>query len=128
MCSLLLKPHPEQDHQPRGWTAPISRFFNGFNYYFDKLSHAYGRFTARAVRIVVIMLCIYGGVLALGGFEFRRTPIGFIPQVDQGYLIVVGQLPGGASISRTDEVMRRAADIVLQVPGVAHVVNVVGFS
>jgi len=128
MCSLMLKPHPEKDHAPTGWTAPITRFFNGFNHYFDKLSHAYGRFTARTVRMVVIMLCVYGGVIGLGMLEFRRTPIGFIPQVDQGYLIVVGQLPGGASISRTDEVMRRAADIVLEVPGVAHVVNVVGFS
>ena len=128
MCALLLKPHPEKGEEPKGLAAPIKRFFNGFNYYFDKLSHGYGRFTARAVRMVVIMLCIYGGVLALGGFEFRRTPIGFIPQVDQGYLIVASQLPGGASISRTDEVMRRAADIVLNIPGVEHVVNVVGFS
>jgi hydrophobe/amphiphile efflux-1 (HAE1) family protein len=128
MCAILLKPHPDKDHVPQGWTAPISRFFNGFNYYFDKLSHAYGRFTARTVRMVVIMLCVYGGVIGLGMLEFKRTPIGFIPQVDQGYLIVVGQLPGGAAIARTDEVMRRAAEIALAIPGVAHVVNVVGFS
>jgi hydrophobe/amphiphile efflux-1 (HAE1) family protein len=133
MCALLLKPHAEKGEEPkRGILAtvtwPVKRFFGGFNYYFDKMSHAYGRFTARAVRMVVIMLCVYGGVLALGGFEFRRTPVGFIPQVDQGYLIVASQLPSGASISRTDEVMRRAADIVLNIPGVEHVVNVVGFS
>jgi hydrophobe/amphiphile efflux-1 (HAE1) family protein len=128
MCSLLLKPHPEKGEEPKGLAAPVKRFFNGFNYYFDKMSHGYGRFTAKAVRMVVIMLCVYGGILALGGFEFRRTPVGFIPQVDQGYLIVASQLPGGASISRTDEVMRRAADIVLNIPGVEHVVNVVGFS
>jgi hydrophobe/amphiphile efflux-1 (HAE1) family protein len=54
--------------------------------------------------------------------------VGFIPQVDLGYLIVVAQLPPGASIARTDVVMRRATDIALQVPGVAHGVNIVGFS
>ncbi|HWK01432.1 MAG TPA: multidrug efflux RND transporter permease subunit [Xanthobacteraceae bacterium] len=128
MCALVLKPHTEKEEEPKGLMAPVKRFFNGFNYYFDKMSHAYGRFTAKAVRMVVIMLCVYGGVLALGGFEFRRTPVGFIPQMDQGYLIVVSQLPGGAAISRTDDVMRRAADIVLNIPGVEHVVNVVGFS
>jgi hydrophobe/amphiphile efflux-1 (HAE1) family protein len=128
MCALVLKPHAEKEEEPKGLMAPVKRFFNGFNYYFDKMSHAYGRFTAKAVRMVVIMLCVYGGVLALGGFEFRRTPVGFIPQMDQGYLIVVSQLPGGAAISRTDDVMRRAADIVLNIPGVEHVVNVVGFS
>jgi hydrophobe/amphiphile efflux-1 (HAE1) family protein len=128
MCALLLKPHPDKDHTPEGWTAPITRFFNGFNHYFDKLSHAYGRFTARTVRMVVIMLCVYGGVIGLGMLEFKRTPIGFIPQVDQGYLIVVAQLPGGAAIARTDDVMRRAANIALEIPGVAHVVNIAGFS
>ncbi len=128
MCSLMLKPHPDKDHVPEGWTAPITRFFNGFNHYFDRLSHAYGRFTARTVRMVIIMLCVYGGVIGLGMLEFKRTPIGFIPQVDQGYLIVVGQLPGGAAIARTDEVMRRAANIALEIPGVAHVVNIAGFS
>jgi hydrophobe/amphiphile efflux-1 (HAE1) family protein len=128
MCALMLKPHPDHDYVPQGWTAPIARFFNGFNHYFDRLSHAYGRFTARAVRMVVMMLVVYGGVIGIGMLEFYRTPVGFIPQVDQGYLITVGQLPGGASISRTDEVMRRAADIALNIPGIEHVVNVVGFS
>jgi hydrophobe/amphiphile efflux-1 (HAE1) family protein len=128
MCALVLKPHADKDEEPKGLAAPIKRFFGGFNYYFDKMSHGYGRFTAKAVRMVTIMLCVYGGVLALGGFEFRRTPVGFIPQMDQGYLIVVSQLPGGAAIARTDDVMRRAADIVLGIPGVEHVVNVVGFS
>jgi hydrophobe/amphiphile efflux-1 (HAE1) family protein len=67
-------------------------------------------------------------VIGLGMVEFYRTPVGFIPQVDQGYLIVVGQLPPGSAISRTDEVMRRAADIALKVPGIEHTVTVVGFS
>jgi hydrophobe/amphiphile efflux-1 (HAE1) family protein len=74
------------------------------------------------------MLIIYGGILAFGLNEFRRTPQGFIPALDQGYLIIVTQLPPGASLARTDEVARRAVDIALKVPGVAHAVNIVGFS
>jgi hydrophobe/amphiphile efflux-1 (HAE1) family protein len=71
---------------------------------------------------------IYLVVIGFGLNIFRQTPVGFIPQVDGGYLIVVVQLPPGASLSRTDEVQQRALDIALQVPGVEHGVNVIGFS
>jgi hydrophobe/amphiphile efflux-1 (HAE1) family protein len=67
-------------------------------------------------------------VIGLGLNTFRQTPLGFIPQVDRGYIIVVVQLPPGASLARTDEVQQRALDIAFGVPGVAHAVNVVGFS
>ena len=50
--------------------------------------------------------------------QFRQTPVGFIPQVDAGYMIVVVQLPPGASLARTDAVQQRALDIALDVPGV----------
>src|SRR5262245_58716139 len=74
------------------------------------------------------MLVLYAGVIGFGLNEFRKTPIGFIPQLDRGFLIVAVQLPPGASLSRTDEVIRRANEITLQTPGVAHTVNIVGFS
>ena len=76
----------------------------------------------------VLMLVVYGGVIAFGLNEFRKTPIGFIPQLDRGYLIIITQLPPAASLARTDDVNRRAVDIALKVPGVAHAVNIVGFS
>src|SRR6202043_2327358 len=71
---------------------------------------------------------VYAGILAFGLNEFRRTPQGFIPQLDRGYLIIVTQLPAGAALARTDEVNRRAVEIALKVPGIAHAVNIVGFS
>jgi hydrophobe/amphiphile efflux-1 (HAE1) family protein len=127
MCALLLKPH--SNHQKdKWWEVPIHGFFRGFNWGFDKLSSAYGWFVARIVRFIAIMLVIYVGVLVFGMNEFRKTPVGFIPQLDVGYLIVVTQLPGGAALARTDEVNRRAAAEALTVPGVAHAVNIVGFS
>ena len=53
-----------------------------------------------------LMLVVYAGILAFGLNEFRKTPLGFIPQLDRGYLIVVAQLPPGASLARTDAVLR----------------------
>src|SRR5262249_37345034 len=103
-------------------------FFRIFNYGFERLGAGYGWLAARTVRVAAIMLLLYVGVLAYGLNEFRKTPIGFIPQVARGYLIVVMQLPPRASRSSTDEVQQRAVDIALKTPGVAHAVNIVGFS
>ena len=126
MCALLLKSH---EHRGPHWLMrPLNGFFSAFNWTFDGLSSGYGWLTARLVRISLLMLALYGGVIAFGLNEFRRTPVGFIPQIDLGYLITVVQLPGGASLPRTDEVNRRVGELALQVPGVAHVVNIVGFS
>ena len=99
-----------------------------FNRGFDMLTHGYGWLTAKLVRIAVLMLVVYAGVIAFGLNEFRKTPIGFIPQLDRGYLIIVAQLPPAASLARTDEVNRKAVEIALSVPGIAHAVNIVGFS
>src|SRR5262249_27820649 len=126
LCALLLKPH---DHRPpRLWERPIRLFFRGFNRAFDGLAGGYNWLVARVVRFAVLMLLVYAGVLAFGLNEFRRDPVGFIPQVDRGYLIIAAQLPPGAALARTDDVMRRIAGIALKTPGVRHGVNVVGFS
>ena len=67
-------------------------------------------------------------MISFGLNEFRKTPVGFIPQQDAGYLITVTQLPPAASLARTDAVNRRVVELALDVPGVAHAVNIVGFS
>jgi hydrophobe/amphiphile efflux-1 (HAE1) family protein len=127
LCALLLKPHSEQ-HSKSKLMWPVRTFFRIFNWGFEKLSAGYSWFVGRVVRIAVVMLLIYGGVIAFGMNEFRKTPIGFIPQLDAGYLITVTQLPPAASIDRTDAVNRRAVELALDTPGVAHAVNLVGFS
>ena len=126
MCALLLRPPSEAP--PRPWEQPIRRFFALFNRGFGAAASGYGTLSARVVRIPVLMLVAYALVIVFGLNEFRRTPQGFIPQVDRGYLIVAVQLPPGASLARTDQVMRRAWEISSKVPGVAHGVNIVGFS
>ncbi|HUJ38109.1 MAG TPA: multidrug efflux RND transporter permease subunit [Hyphomicrobium sp.] len=127
LCALLLKPHHEmQSRSLLLW--PLHTFFRIFNWGFDKLSLGYGWLAGRVVRITVLMLIVYVGVIAYGMNEFRKTPIGFIPQLDGGYLITVTQLPPAASLARTDAVNRRAVELALDTPGVAHAANFVGFS
>ena len=126
LCTLLLKPHGEQKHAR--WGAPIRAFFRQFNRGFDAVVRGYGWLTVRVVRFAAIMLLLYVGVLAFGLNEFRKTPVGFIPQVDRGYIIVATQLPPGASLARTDAVNRRVVDIALSTPGVLGAMNIVGFS
>jgi len=127
MCALLLKPH-DPHHRARWWELPVSGFFKLFNWGFDRLGRGYGFLAARVVRVAVLMLIAYVAILGYGLNEFRKTPTGFIPQMDRGYLIVVVQLPPGASLARTDDVYRRAIDLALNTPGVEHGVNFVGFS
>ena len=127
LCALLLR-HHEDRTKVGWWERPLRGFFRGFNFGFEKLAEGYGWLASRVVRYVVIMLVIYAGIIAFGLNEFRKTPIGFIPALDRGYLIVVAQLPPGSALARTDEVQRRIVDIALKTPGVVGAMNIVGFS
>ena len=69
----------------------------------------------------MIVLVVYAGLILLTGWRLTATPTGFIPQQDQGFLIGVVQLPPGASLERTDAVVRQAAAIVQDTPGVQGV-------
>ena len=128
LCALLFKPHSE--HAAAGGSAltrGVAGFFRLFNNGFDRLSHAYGRWTGVFVRRGLIFLGIYAVLIALTGWQFVRAPTGFIPAQDQGYLITVIQLPPGASLERTDAVVRRATKVILETPGVVHAVPFAGF-
>ncbi|MGH6921728.1 MAG: efflux RND transporter permease subunit, partial [Geminicoccaceae bacterium] len=126
--ALLLKPHEvlAQRRTPL-LLKPVSWFFAGFNWLFEKFSLGYGGLTRRLVRIPLIVLVVYAGLIGLTGYQFSRAPTGFIPEQDQGYLITVLQLPPGASLGRTDAVVREATRIVLDTPGVEHAVPFAGF-
>ena len=124
LAALLLKPHGHG--KPSRLMAPINAFFRGFNWLFDKLSFGYGGLTRKLVRLPVILLILYAGLLAATGRQVMVTPTGLIPPLDRGYLIAAFQLPPGSSLSRTDEVIRRASDAIAQVPGVANSIAFVG--
>jgi len=129
LCALLFKPHHEAhpDARPRLLARPVIAFFNVFNTAFAWLSDRYGKLTGRLIRLSAVVLAVYAGLIALTGFQFYRAPTGFIPDQDLGYLITVIQLPPGASLERTDAVVRRATDIILGTPGVEHAVPFSGF-
>jgi hydrophobe/amphiphile efflux-1 (HAE1) family protein len=127
MCALLLKPHSEGGGEA-WWERPIHGFFGYFNRAFDRVGFGISWLASRTVRRAALMVAIYLVVIGVGLNAFRTTPTGFIPQMDRGYIIVVVQLPPGASLARTDAVQQRALDIAMQVPGVAHAANIVGFS
>jgi hydrophobe/amphiphile efflux-1 (HAE1) family protein len=127
LCALLLKPHDTHERR-HWWGAPLRGFFRLFNSGFGALTRGYGWLAAKLVRISVLMLLVYAVVIGFGLNEFRQTPVGFIPQLDRGYLIIVTQLPPAASLARTDALNQRVVDIALKTPGIAHAVNIVGFS
>ncbi|HEY0925743.1 efflux RND transporter permease subunit, partial [Brevundimonas sp.] len=131
MAALLLKPHKEHDHKRKPGLLGSAAYYGGyagrkFNEGFDWLSDKYGRLTARLVRTVGIVLVIYVALLGLTAWRLTDTPSGFIPEQDQGFLIGVVQLPPGASLERTEAVMKRASDIIKSTEGVEGMVAFAG--
>ncbi len=129
LAALLLKPHasapkPTLLHR---LAAPLRGFFAGFNWAFDRMSLGYGRLVGRLVRIGAIVLVVYAALIYAAYNRLAATPTGLIPQLDRGYLIAAFQLPPGASLARTDAVIRRASEIILQRPGVQNSVAFAGF-
>ena len=130
LAALLLKPHD----------APRPKFFlaravawagDRFNAGFQRMSGGYaagvrGLIGRKVTRLA--MLLVFAGLVYATNSIVEAVPRGFIPQLDQGYAIVVVQLPDGASLNRTDAVIRRASEIVRNTPGVANAVGFAGFS
>ena len=118
LCSVLLRPH----HGPRrgiiGWVMRS----------IDRVANGYGSSVGRIVRFSVIGIAMVG-VAALGVVGLAKvTPTGFLPEDDQGAIFVVAQLPGGASVARTSEVMRAAEAIVKEDPAVDEYTSIIGLN
>jgi len=127
LCAILLKPH--DDHAADSLLMrPVHAGFRLFNRAFDKLSAVYGAFVKLAIRASALVLFIYAALIGVAGWILFHTPTGFIPKMDRGIIIVSIQLPQGASLPRTDEVVRRANVMVLETPGVAHTSSYTGRS
>jgi multidrug efflux pump len=108
--------------------AVLGWLFRGFNRLFDRMTAVYGRMVGGVLRISVLVLILYGGLLSLTYWEFIRTPTGFVPQQDKGYLLLNVQLPDSASVERTVRAMARIETLARETPGVAHTVGVSGQS
>ncbi|MET1047245.1 MAG: efflux RND transporter permease subunit, partial [Hyphomicrobium sp.] len=130
MAALLLKPHAHGERRRSLVTilsAPLRWFFAGFNWAFGALSQGYAWLTRHLIKIGVLLLVVYAGLLYVTYERLLATPTGLIPQLDRAYFITVFQLPPGSTLRRTDEVVRRASEIIMKRPGVDHAVEFVGF-
>jgi multidrug efflux pump len=108
--------------------AVLGLFFRGFNAAFDRVTAMYGWTIGHALRLSVVVLMLYGGLLVLTYNMFQDAPTGFVPQQDQGRLIVSVQLPDSSSLERTREAMVQVDEITRSVNGVAHTVGLGGIS
>jgi hydrophobe/amphiphile efflux-1 (HAE1) family protein len=129
LCALLLRPK-DAEKNAVGKLADLlfGWFFRGFNRFFDMTSNVYAALVGRIIRMAFVSLAIYGALLVGTWYSFGLVPSGFIPEQDQGYVIIAIQLPDGASLARTDEVTQRVAAIGGRIDGVSHSVGIAGLS
>jgi len=118
LAALLLKPHQGEKN----------RFFRVFNRYFGAATRGYSKSVSGVLTRKTLMLGIYVALLAVTGVLFKAVPDGFVPQQDKQYLIGFAQLPDGATLDRTEDVMRRMGEIMMKQPGVEHAVGFPGLS
>ncbi len=102
--------------------------FRAFNASFTRATGVYTRVVGGLLRVSVLVIVVYGGLLYLTYVGFDRAPKGFIPAQDKGYLLVNVQLPDSASVQRTSQVMHHIDEIARATPGVRHTVAVAGQS
>jgi len=128
--AILLKPHRAGEHH-RSRFLPIwigQVVAQKFNTGFDRTSRAYAGGVRSIIRHRLLSLIAYAGLVAATIYMFGHVPQGFIPPLDRGYAIVIAQLPDGATLDRTDAVVRKAEKFIEQTPGVAHIVSIPGFN
>ena len=133
LAAILLRPHDTNANAPkdrvtRGLDAVFGRFFAWFNRVFKRSSASYGRGVAGVLQRKSAALLVYALLIAATLFLFARTPSGFVPAPDKQYLVGIAQLPAGASLDRTDAVIREMSAIALKVPGIVNSVAFPGLS
>lgn len=122
LCASFLKQVPKgHHHAKRG-------FFGWFNRSFDKTSHGYSGIVKRLVHRTGRYMIVYVAVLAGLGWLFMKLPSSFLPDEDQGFVIVMMQLPSEATGNRTTEVVEQAEKIFGQEPAVERIIAINGFS
>jgi HAE1 family hydrophobic/amphiphilic exporter-1 len=118
LCGLLLRPSAEKQ----------GRFFTAFNRYFDLVTGKYVGAVNGAIRKVALMMLVFLGLFSAMALGFVRVPGGFVPTEDQGYAMVNVQLPSGAALERTERVLDRVTEQLLELPNIRNVAVVGGYS
>jgi HAE1 family hydrophobic/amphiphilic exporter-1 len=117
LCSVLLKPGRE----PLKW-------LNWFNVLFGKLTEGYTAGVKTTVRRATLISMLYVGLIAGTVWMFTNLPSGFLPEEDQGAFFIEVQLPDAASLTRTETVLDRLEQQLLEIPGITNIISVSGYS
>ena len=123
MCTLLLR--------PRGTEPPrtlIGRFFGWFNRGFAAATHRYIDTVGTAIRRAAVALMVFGALLVAVALLVAERPGGFLPEDDQGFLLMVSQLPPGASAQRSEAALEKVRAIVAKQPEVHEVLGITGLN
>jgi HAE1 family hydrophobic/amphiphilic exporter-1 len=121
LAAMLLRPR-KQSH------GPLARFFGGFNRLFERFTRGYVNTSALLIRKSVIAVALLGGFALLAALSGSKLPKSFVPQEDQGYMLINVQLPDASSLQRTDLVAKKVEKILAETKGVQYVNTIVGFS
>jgi HAE1 family hydrophobic/amphiphilic exporter-1 len=127
--ALVMKPKGEpKGRVGRAMDRVVQPVYGAFNRIYDAGENRYQALVGRIIHRPKPTAAVFAVLLVLTAFALYRVPRGFIPQQDQGYLIVAAQLPAGASLARTDAAAKEASARIRPIAGVNHTVEIVGFS
>ncbi len=129
LAAMLLRSHDSpKDLLTRVLDRLLGWFFRGFNRFFAAGSNAYGSGVTRVIDRKSIMMAVYLGLVGLAVLLFQAVPGGFVPAQDKQYLVGFAQLPDGASLDRSEGVIKRMGDIAEKQPGVVNGIAFPGLS
>ena len=129
LAALLLKGHDapkDRAHALHG--LRFGWFFRGFNWVFGRGTAAYGGGVRRVISRKALAMGVYLVLIGVTFGLFKAVPVGFVPGQDKQYLVGFAQLPDGATLDRTEDVIRRMSEIALEQPGVENAVSFPGLS
>jgi hydrophobic/amphiphilic exporter-1 (mainly G- bacteria), HAE1 family len=134
LCALLLSAH---GHGGRGpwFLRPLTWVTGAFNAIFDRVTAGYAKLIEWSLKLGFAMLVPFIAILVGTGWMVTRVPPGFVPEEDLGFVVVAAQLPDGASLARSDEVINRVQQLIKgdgksiePIDGIKDVVTLSGFS
>ncbi len=118
LCALFLRKE----------TGPTWWFYRKFNESFERFKNGYQGWVKELTARWKLVVIVFAVLMALTVYMFKIVPTGFVPEEDQGYFIVNIQGPEGSSLERTNATMKEIYEILINTPGVAHVVSISGLN
>ncbi|MAS87542.1 MAG: multidrug efflux RND transporter permease subunit [Micavibrio sp.] len=127
-CLLLKEKKDQDDLVTRLMNKIFGGFFNWFNKFFHKRQDGYAKFVGFSTIRKAVFMAAFIALTAITAAEFKLIPQGFVPAQDKGYLIAFAQLPTGATLERTEAVIKKMGDIVMAEEGVSDAIQFPGLS